>query len=163
MANAGIYLMRKTSVSFIPEAIQGVCLKSSEKLTDRDSTGTHCMEPDQKRDRLYTRYPFSASAVIIDGSGAQMPSRVANIGFGGCRLIATGRFTIGAEVTVKVNSPTEYFECPAVVVHSTATDVGVMFHNIGPVYFSVLRRWIGAATAPVPTPPQSQKALRESA
>jgi hypothetical protein len=101
-------------------------------------------------ERLYTRYPFSAAAEIIDGSGAQMPSRVTNISFCGCRLIATGRFSIGSEVSVKIHTPTEYFECPATVAHSTATDLGVTFHNVGPVYFTVLRRWISGISSVTP-------------
>lgn len=100
-----------------------------------------------KVNRLYTRYPFSAAAEIIDNSGAQMPSRVTNIGFGGCRLIATGRLSIGAEVTVKIRTSTEYFESTAAVIHSTATDLGVMFHNVGAVYFTALRRWISAMSS----------------
>jgi PilZ domain len=106
-------------------------------------------------DRLYTRYPFSATAEIIDSSSAQMPSRVTNIGFGGCRLIATGRLSIGAEVTVKIHTPTEYFESAATVAHSTANDLGVMFHNVSPVYFNVLRRWISAITQVAVLPPAS--------
>jgi PilZ domain-containing protein len=103
------------------------------------------MEHDELRDRLYTRYPFSAAAEIIDSSGAQMPSRVINIGFGGGRLLANGRLPIGAEVTVKVHTQADYFETEAEVVHSSATDVGVVFHNISPVFFSVLSRWISKA------------------
>jgi hypothetical protein len=117
------------------------------------------MDQDQTRDRLYTRYPFSATAEITDGSGAQMPSRVTNISFGGCRFIATGRFSLGAQVTVKIHTPTEYFESQASIVHSTATDAGIMFHNIGPVYFSVLRRWISAANSLTPPPPTQKSGI----
>jgi len=103
-------------------------------------------------ERLYTRYPFSAAAELIDRSGAQMPSRVTNISFGGCRLIATGRLALGAEVAVKIHTLSDYFEAPAVVIHSTATDLGVMLHNVSPVYFTVLRRWIGAISSATPKP-----------
>src|ERR1700747_1189114 len=107
-------------------------------------------------ERIYTRYPFSATAEIIDSSSAQMPSRGTNIGFGGCRLIATGRLSIGSEVTVKIHTPTEYFESAATVAHSTATDLGVTFHNVSPVYFNILRKWISAITSVVVPPPLSK-------
>ena len=100
------------------------------------------MEQNNQADRLYTRYPFSAAAEIIDGSGAQMPSGVINIGFGGGRLLASGRLPIRAEVTVKIHTPTDYFETQAEVIHSSATDVGVAFHSISPMFFSILSRWI---------------------
>lgn len=122
------------------------------------------MEPDQRRDRLYTRYPFSAAAELVDRSGAQMPSRVTNISFGGCRLVANGRLRIGAEVTAKIHSSGDYFEAPALVVHSTATDTGVMFHNIGPAFFNVLHRWISMARVATeltaPTSPPVTRSLR---
>jgi PilZ domain len=103
------------------------------------------MEADQGHDRLYTRYSFSAAAEIIDPSGAQMPSRVSNISFGGCRLAANGRLRLGAEVTIKIHLAADDFEAPAFVIHSTAIEMGVMFHNIGPAFFNVLHRWISAA------------------
>ena len=112
------------------------------------------MGPDQRRDRLYTRYAFSAVAEIVDTSGAQMPSRVSNISFGGCRLLSSGKLRVGAEVKVKVHLAADDFEAPAQVVHSTATETGVMFHNIGPAFLNVLHRWISAARAAteMPTP-----------
>ena len=76
-----------------------------------------------------------------------MPSRVSNVSFGGCRLVANGRLRIGAEVTAKIHWSGDYFEAPAVVIHSTATDTGVMFHNISPASFNVLHRWISTARA----------------
>ena len=101
----------------------------------------------ERRDRLYTRYAFSAVAEIIDTSGAQMPSRVSNVSFGGCRLLASGKLRVGAEVRVKIHLAADDFEAPAQVVHSTATDAGVMFHNIAPAFLNVLHRWISAARA----------------
>jgi hypothetical protein len=92
------------------------------------------------RTRLYTRYDFSAAAEIIS-SGAEMRSRVTNISFGGCRLLTNGKLPIGAQVTVKIHTPTDHFEATAQVVHSTPSDAGVMFGNIAPQSLLVLRKW----------------------
>jgi hypothetical protein len=127
-------------------------------MTTIEFTACNCfplelaMEPERRTDRLYTRYPFSAAAEIVHGSGAQMPSRVTNISFGGCRLMANGRFPINADVQVKIQSFGDYFESPAQVVHSTATDLGVMFRNIGPGSFNVLHKWISGVRPPTPDP-----------
>jgi hypothetical protein len=99
----------------------------------------------EHENRLYTRYPFSASAEIRDGSQAEMPSRVLNIGLGGGRLRTIGRLPIGAEITVKIRTSNDYFEALAEVVHSTATEVSVAFHHVGPTFFGILSRWIKTA------------------
>jgi hypothetical protein len=95
--------------------------------------------------RLYTRYAFSAHAVIIDNSGAEIPGHVTNISFGGCRLFAIGQFPLGTEVTIKFHKSTDYFEATATVAHSAATDVGVIFGNFREFSLLVLRKWIRVA------------------
>jgi PilZ domain len=49
--------------------------------------------PELGKNRLYTRYPFTAEAKI-SSSGAVMPARVTNISFGGCRLLTNGRVPV---------------------------------------------------------------------
>lgn len=96
----------------------------------------------QQPDRIYTRYNFSAAAQIVAGSGAEMPSRVTNISFGGCRLLANHLLKVGAEVTIKIRTQDQEFEAPATVVRSTGNDVGLMFHNVQPNFLFVLEKWI---------------------
>ena len=95
--------------------------------------------------RLYERYDFSASAVITDPSGIELPARVSNISYGGCRLLTKRKFTIGAEVIVKIQALEEEFEAPAKVVHSGDTDMGVMFGKLTSDALFVLQKWIAEA------------------
>ena len=97
--------------------------------------------------RLYERYEFSASAVITDPSGTQFPARVSNISYGGGRLLVGRKLpmTIGAEVIVKIQALEEEFEAPAKIVHSSDTDIGVMFGRTSPETLFVLQKWIAEA------------------
>lgn len=81
------------------------------------------------RERLYARHPFSAPAEVLDAAGAMMRTRVTEISYGGCRLIAQGRFPVGAAVALTISTPKDHFETTAKVVHSTVNDVGLMFVN----------------------------------
>ena len=104
------------------------------------------MDPQMtKLARLYERYNFSASAVIIDASGAEVPARVANISFGGCRLLTNRKLPIASEITVKIHAIDDNFEAPAKVVHSSDTDAGVMFGNLTADALFVLQKWIQEA------------------
>jgi PilZ domain len=94
--------------------------------------------------RLCTRYAFEALAKIIT-SDTELPSRVTNISFGGCRLVTNGLLPPGAAITVKIRTPTDSFAATAKVIHSTANDVGVMFDKISPESLLVLQKLIDAA------------------
>jgi hypothetical protein len=94
--------------------------------------------------RFYTRYPFEAHAEIIT-SDVELPSRVTNISFGGCRLLTDGLLPAGATITIKIRTPTASFAATAKVMHSTANDVGVMFDKISPESLSVLQKLIDTA------------------
>jgi PilZ domain len=95
--------------------------------------------------RLYERYEFVASAVLIDESSADIPARVSNISYGGCRLLLNHKLAIGAEVTVKIHALEEDFEAPAKVVHSSDRDAGLMFGRIAAEALFVLQKWIAEA------------------
>jgi hypothetical protein len=98
------------------------------------------------RERLYTRYPFSADGEIVDGSGTGIRGAVTNISYGGCRLLTERQLPLGAAITVRIQTATEQFEAAAKVVHSTPTDAGVMFGDIAAQSLFVLRKWIDAAS-----------------
>jgi PilZ domain len=95
--------------------------------------------------RRTPRYAFSAIAEVIDSSGAVIRSRVSDISVSGCHLIVNRCLAVGAEVKVKLHTPTESFQTWAMVVHSTPTGMGLVFHSTDPVFQSVLQKWVSAA------------------
>ncbi|HYL84508.1 MAG TPA: PilZ domain-containing protein [Candidatus Angelobacter sp.] len=97
------------------------------------------------RERLYTRYPFSAVGEVVDDSGTGVGTAVTNISYGGCRLLLQKQLPLGATITVKIRTATEQFEAAAKVVHSTPSDAGLMFGDIAAQSLFVLRKWIEAA------------------
>lgn len=103
------------------------------------------MAQDWRQTRLYTRYPFSAAAEIVS-SGAQMPSLVVNISFGGCRLLSERPLPVGTAITLTIRTPTDAFEATAKVAYSSKSDAGVMFDKVSPQSLLVLRKWISAAS-----------------
>lgn len=98
-----------------------------------------------RRDRLYTRYAFCATAKVLDSSGLETSAEVTNISVGGCRLITSTRFSVGVRVVIKIQAGSDYFEAPANIVHCTENGVGVMFHNESSKSFLVLNKWIQRA------------------
>ena len=99
------------------------------------------MAQDWRQTRLYTRYPFSAAAEIAS-SGAQLPSRVMNISFGGCRLSCERPLPVGTAIAVTIRTSTDTFEATAKVAYSSQNDVGVMFDAVSPRSLLILRKWI---------------------
>ena len=95
--------------------------------------------------RLYTRYLFSASATVADVSGMEIPAQVTTIGAGGCRLVTSARFSVGARVIVRIRRDKDYFEAPANVAHCAEDGLGLMFHNEGPESLRVLLKWLQQA------------------
>lgn len=101
----------------------------------------------ERKQRLYTRYAFSASASIIDSSGAEIPAQVTTIGAGGCRLVTNARFPIGERVNVRIQKGEDCFESPAQVAHCAEDGMGVMFHNESTQSLLILVKWLQQATA----------------
>ena len=108
--------------------------------------------PKLRQNRLYTRYPFAADAKIIT-PGSEMPSKVTNISFGGCRLLAGAELEVGATITIKINTESNSFEATAKVVHSDGNVAGVMFDKFSGDSLLVPRKWIDSAkSAPALAP-----------
>jgi len=99
----------------------------------------------QSQKRLYTRYPFSASATVADDSSVEIPAQVVNIGAGGCRLVSSTQFSVGTRVTVRIRRDKAYFEAPANVAHSAEDGMGLMFHNESTESLRVLVKWLQQA------------------
>jgi hypothetical protein len=51
---------------------------------------------------------------------------VANISYGGCRLLTHLRLPLGASLLLKIDAQTETFEATAKVMHSAPNDMGLM-------------------------------------
>ena len=103
------------------------------------------MNSNEQERRRTPRYAFSASAEVIDSSGAVIRSRVSDISVSGCHLIVNRCLAVGAEVKVRIHTPTDHFQTWAMVVHSTPTDMGLVFHSTDPTFLTVLQEWISAA------------------
>ena len=114
---------------------------------DAGSWGTEVLYIVNSNERRRTRYTFSAIAEVIDGSGAVIHSRVSDISVSGCRLIVNRCLAVGAEVKVKIHMPTDSFQTWAMVVHSTPTDMGLVFHSTDPIFVTVLQRWVSQREA----------------
>jgi hypothetical protein len=95
--------------------------------------------------RLYTRYPFSASATVADDSAVETPAQVTTIGAGGCRLVTSARFSIGTRVIVRIRRDKDYFEAPANVAHCAEDGMGLMFHGESTESLRVLIKWLEQA------------------
>ena len=95
--------------------------------------------------RLYDRYAFSASATITDSSGLGTSAQVTTISVGGCRLVTTERFAVGARITIKIQIGSDDFEAPANVVYCAEDGIGAMFHNESPRSLLVLAKWVQEA------------------
>jgi hypothetical protein len=74
-----------------------------------------------------------------------IPARLSDISMSGCRLIVNRCLAVGAEVKVKIHTPTDDFQTWAMVVHSTPSDMGLVFHSTDPTFLTVLQKWISAA------------------
>jgi PilZ domain len=105
---------------------------------------------EQERRRT-PRYAFSAIAEVIDSSGAVIRSQVSDMSVSGCRLIVNRCLVVGAEVKVKIHTPTDYFQTWAMVVHSTESDMGLVFHSTDPIFLTVLQKWVSAARSAAAT------------
>jgi hypothetical protein len=118
----------------------------------RWSTEVLCIVNSNEQERRRTpRYAFSAIAEVIDGSGAVIRSQVSDISVSGCHLIVNRCLAVGAEVKVKIHTPTDHFETWAMVVHSTPTDMGLVFHSTDPTFLAVLQKWVSAARSAAAT------------
>jgi len=94
------------------------------------------------------RRQFSATAEIRGASSPSRVGRVKDLSFGGCYVAMPEPFSEGFEVTVRLTTESEVFECDAVVSRVThGIGMGLRFHTIEPRFRRVLESWLGAAQA----------------
>jgi PilZ domain len=95
--------------------------------------------------RCAHRYAFVAHAEVADSYGERM-ARVEDLSIVGAYLAMTNPFSKDTSILVKVRTQTEFFQCHAIVTHSThGIGMGVRFRDISPPFLHVLQRWLLAA------------------
>ena len=97
------------------------------------------------KDRRRTpRYSFIASGEVIeDASGTKMSSRISELSLNGCYLDTANPLPMGTAVMVKIFTQTDFFEAPGDVVYSHPNlGMGIEFHDVKPLFQSVLKKWL---------------------
>jgi len=101
--------------------------------------------------RSVPRYPFSVLAEVIHSSGAEIRAQVIEISVAGCALAAKRTLSVGAEVTIKIHTPADYFQTWAMVVYSNVKGMGLVFHSTAPPFLHVLHKWVTSARSAAAT------------
>lgn len=93
-------------------------------------------------ERRAPRHPFAATAEAIDASTVR-PASVKDLSVFGAYLAMPDPFSKGAVILVKIRTQTEFFQCNAIVVHSTdGLGMGIEFTNMVPAFRTVLQEWL---------------------
>jgi hypothetical protein len=102
------------------------------------------MEQDRRRS---PRYPFAASVEMRHGTSAdKITASVSELSMNGCYVQTLYPFPVGTTLSVKVFTPTEFFEGQASVIYTLDNEgMGLMFKETKPYYLMVLRKWLLAA------------------
>jgi hypothetical protein len=93
------------------------------------------------------RYPFDAPAEVIpESSGAPFAVSVKELGLSGCYLETPAPFSPETRVLLKIFGPGNYFESNATVTQSEpGLGMGLVFRDVKPHFFGVLRNWVFGA------------------
>lgn len=103
------------------------------------------------------RYRFSAIAEIRGESSPPRVGRVKDLSIGGCYVAVSEPFAEGFEVTVRITTENDSFECHAVVSQVTrGIGMGLRFHTIEPRFWRVLESWLAASQAGSPASRQER-------
>jgi PilZ domain len=99
------------------------------------------MEQDRRRN---PRYPFSGSIEMREGTSEdKRTARVKGLSLNGCYVDTESPYPMGASLTIKLYTETEFFEAQASVVYSQPDrGMGLMFRETKPYYLMVLRKWL---------------------
>jgi hypothetical protein len=104
--------------------------------------------------RTNTRYPFTATAEVIDvRSETGLKGRSADICLGGCYVDTTSPFPVGTPVTLRLAYQNNSFEAQAAVIYAhVGMGMGLAFTKVSPDQHAVLREWVRKLSGE-PTPP----------
>src|SRR5258706_6610584 len=99
--------------------------------------------------RLAVRYPFTATAEIMDlRSNTRVTGRSSDLGLGGCYIDILSPFTVGSLVRVRLEREKKVFEAMATVGYAQQSfGMGLAFTEIKPEHKIVLQSWIAELTA----------------
>src|ERR1700688_5057992 len=86
---------------------------------------------------------FLATAELFEHSAGLRKAPVLELSSYGCYLAMLHPFSKGASLLLKIRTETEFFQCPATVVHSTfGIGMGVEFREVSPRFLTVLQGWL---------------------
>lgn len=104
-------------------------------------------EVDYKERRRGPRYPFIASAELIEQrADVRIASRVSELSMNGCYLDMMNPFPQGTLVLVKISAGEDFFQCKGKIVYSQMNmGAGVGFLEIDKAAQTVLERWMDDA------------------
>jgi len=102
----------------------------------------------QPERRLAVRYPFTATAEIMDlRSNTRVTGRSSDLGLGGCYIDILSPFTAGSLVRVRLEREKKVFEAMATVSYAQQSfGMGLAFTEVKPEHQVVLRSWIAELT-----------------
>ena len=102
------------------------------------------MEQDRRRN---PRYPFVGNIEMREGpSEDKRTARVKELSLNGCYVDMESPYPMGASLSIKLFTPTEFFEAEASVIYCQPDlGMGLMFRETKPYYLMVLRKWLLAA------------------
>jgi hypothetical protein len=87
-----------------------------------------------------------ATAEIVGQPSGVRNACVTELSIGGCYLAMPDPFSKGVLITIKIRTRNQFFECKAVVVHSTfGIGMGVEFREVSPPFVIVLQEWLFSA------------------
>jgi hypothetical protein len=93
------------------------------------------------------RYYFSAVAELFGASSPRVRvGRVKDLSFGGCYIAIPEPFPEGSELSVRITTERETFQCHAVVARATyGIGMGISFRSLEPGFRQVLEAWLDVA------------------
>jgi hypothetical protein len=102
----------------------------------------------QPERRLAVRYPFTATAEIMDlRSNTRVTGRSSDLGLGGCYIDILSPFTVGSLVRVRLEREKKVFEAMATVSYAQQSfGMGLAFTEVKPEHKIVLQSWIAELT-----------------
>src|SRR6267154_4148671 len=102
----------------------------------------------QPERRLAVRYPFTATAEIMDlRSNTRVTGRSSDLGLGGCYIDILSPFTAGSLVRVRLEREKKVFEAMATVSYAQQSfGMGLAFTEVKPEHQVVLQSWIAELT-----------------
>ncbi len=110
------------------------------------------MEMPVKERRASVRYPFTASADVMDlEAAARLSARTSDLGRGGCFIDTVSTFPVGTTVSLRVTSEGKSFEGRARVVYeAVGMGMGLAFTTVEPDQLWVLEKWLGRLSGQLP-------------